>query len=342
MSSEQDPPNDTPEPMRASPLAVLADKDSLRALFHLFVGKPDSSIKILPRAVQITPASIADLHDSISEKLKTHHIEGLIASVDLSFEDRTTIQFGGWTEFAAFRWTTPRATREVRLKWQFLLAVQGYEMPQQHALTVKLCADRRPIEVLQAMLSKHPADVDEAVVNFAPTTARVDFISHSLALELLTVVENWNAGLRRPEARSDLMSKLDEKKELVAATIDYSTPVMVALASIGLLRFIYLEELDTATALTVSQATGMMQWLMLSFIAIYLSNKVSNFLAKRAYAALDKYGMFAMFKMTNGDQLRADKLERANKKQLRTFIASAAGSLVLNVAAGIFVAIYWQ
>jgi hypothetical protein len=243
-------------------LAVPADKDSLRALFHLFVGKPDSTVKVLPRAVQITPACIADLHEQVREKLRNHHIEALVASADLSFEDKTTIQFGGWTEFEAFRWTTPKTTREVRLKWQFLLSVQGYEMPQQHALTVKLCADARPLEVLQAMLSKHPADEDESVVNFAPTTARVDFISNSLANELLAVVENWNSGLKRPQARSDLMSKLDNKKELIAALIDYSTPVLVALASIGLLRYLFLGQQTPNQALSLATATGMMQWLM--------------------------------------------------------------------------------
>ena len=322
-------------------LAVPADKDSLRALFHLFVGKPDCTVKILPRAVQITPACIADLHEQVREKLKNHHIEALVASADLSFEDRTTIQFGGWAEFEAFRWTSPKTTREVRLKWQFLLSVQGYEMPQQHALTVKLCADARPLEVLQAMLSKHPADEDESVVNFAPTTARVDFISNSLATELLAVVENWNSGLRRPEARSDLMSKLDEKKEMIGALIDYSTPLLVALASIGFLRFLFLGQQSSNQALSLAAATGMMQWLMLSLVAIYLSNKVSNFLAKRAYGALDKYGMFAMFKLTNGDQIHIEKLERANTKQVRKFVASVLGSFSLNVAAGVFTAVYW-
>jgi len=214
-------------------------------------------------------------------------------------------------------------------------------MPQQHALTVKLCADARPLEVLQAMLSKHPADEDESVINFAPTIARVDFISNSLALELLTVVENWNAGLRRPETRSDLMSKLDDKKELIAGVIDYSTPVFVALASIGLLRYLFLSQYSPDQPLTISLAAGMMQWLMLSLIAIYLSNKLSNFLAKRAYGALDKYGMFAMFKMTNGDQIRAEKLDRANKKQVRKFAISTSLSFLINVAAGLLVAVYW-
>jgi hypothetical protein len=293
-------------------LTVPAGKDSLRALFHILVGKPDSTIKILPRAVQISPACISDLHEQVKEKLRNHHIEALVASVDLSFEDKTTIQFGGWAEFEAFRWTTPKTTREVRIKWQFLLSVQGYEMPQQHALTVKLCADARPLEVLQAMLSKHPADEDESLVNFAPTTARVDFISNSLANELLAVVENWNSGLKRPEARSDLMSKLDNRKEVIAALIDYSTPVLVALASIGLLRYLFLGQQTPNQALSVAAATGMMQWLMLSLVAIYLSNKISTFLAKRAYSALNKYGMFAMFKLTNGDQIHIQKLEKAN------------------------------
>ena len=81
MTPEQpQPPTNGAQITRA--LAIPADKDSLRALFHLFVGKPDSTIKVLPRAVQITPACIADLYEQVKEKLRNHHIEALVGSGD--------------------------------------------------------------------------------------------------------------------------------------------------------------------------------------------------------------------------------------------------------------------
>lgn len=283
------------------------DKDSLRSLFHLLVGKPDSTQKVFTRAVHVSPVALHDLNDRIQEKLRTHHLDGMVASVELSFEDKTTIQFGGWAEFANFRWTTPKITREVRMRWQFLLAVQGYELPQQHALTVKLCADAKPIEVLQAMLSKHPAEDDGSSVSFAPTVCRVDFISHTVGQELISVVEDWNSGLERPESRSGIFIKLDRYKDRIASFIDYSTPVLFALATVGVLRAMHPTSVYQHP-MTVGVAVGLMTWLVCSLIAIYLSEKVSARIAKAAYQAIDKYGMYAMFRLTNGDENRRQKV----------------------------------
>lgn len=321
-------------------LVAQGDKDTLRSLFHLFVGKPDSTQKIFTRAVHVSPQALMDLNERVLDKLKTHHIDGMVASAYLSFEDKTAIDFGGWAEFANFRWSSPKTTKEVRLSWQFLLSVQGYEMPQQHALTVKLCADAKPFELLQAMLSKHPADEDNSLINFAPTVCRVDFISHSIGQELITVVEDWNQGLPEPETKSDLFSNLENHKKLIAKVIDYSTPVLFALASLGVLRKIY-PSAQANDPMTVGVAVGVMTWLISSLIAIYLSEKLSKYLAGSAHQALDNYGMHSMFRLTNGDENRNIKIRSANKKQIRSFLISTVFSFSLNVGAGIFTAIYW-
>lgn len=321
-------------------LVAQGDKDALRSLFHLFVGKSDSTQKIFTRAVYVTPQALFDLNERVQEKLRTHHLEGMVASAYLLFEDKTAIDFGGWAEFEAFRWTSPKTTKEVRLSWHFLLSVQGYEMPQQHALTVKLCADAKPFELLQAMLSKHPAEDDNSPINFAPTVCRVDFISHSIGQELITVVEDWNQGLPQPETESDLFNKLEDHKKLIAQVIDYSTPVLFAIASLGILRKIY-PPVQAGEPMTVGVAVGVMTWLIGSLIAIYLSEKTSKHLANSAHHALDKYGMHSMFRLTNGDENRNSKIKSANKKQIRSFVISTTLSFSLNVAAGIFTAIYW-
>ncbi len=268
-------------------MAVLADKDSLRAIFHLLVGKPDSTQKIFTRAVEVTPPALHDLHERISEKLATHHIEALVASADVSFEDKTTSQLGGWAEFEAFRWTTPKITREIRLKWQFLLSVQGYDLPQQHSITVKLCSEVRPIEVLQAMLSKHPADDEGSAISFAPTICRVDFISHSLGQELITVVEDWNQSLRQPDTRSSFVSQLDRYKDWIAGFIDYSTPILFAFACIAILKVQFTYTISSQP-LSTKTAVELMQWLILSLIAIYIADKISSWLSKTAYGAIEK------------------------------------------------------
>ena len=321
-------------------IVAHGDKDSLRSLFHLIVGKPDSTQKIFARKVYISPQALFDLNERVVEKLRTHHLNGMVASANMSFEDKTSIDFGGWAEFEAFRWTSPKTTKEVRLSWKFLLTVQDYELPQQHALTVKLCADAKPFELLQAMFSKHPSEDDSSPINFAPIVCRVDFISHSIGQELITVVEDWNEGLPQPETRSDFVSKLDDHKEMIAQIIDYSTPVIFAIASLMVLRKIY-PEAQANDPMTVGVAVGVMTWLIGSLIVIYISEKVSKYLAKSSHNALGMYGMHAMFRLTNGDEKRRIKIKSLNTKKGRSVFISILLSFSLNVAAGIFTVVYW-
>lgn len=330
-----DPANES----NSKQIVAQGDKDSLRSFFHLLVGKPDSTMKVLSRSVHVTPQSISDLHERVCEKLKTHHINGLVASADVSFEDKTTMEFGGWAEFESFRWTTSKQTREVRLRWHFLLDVQGYELPQQHALTVKLSGDARPIELLQAMLSKNPGeDVDE--FELAPTICRVDFISNSIGQELIAVVEEWNESLPKPESRSDFISKLDNHGDKIAAVVDYSTPVLFAIAALFVLINLYPASMH-GNQITVGVGVDLMRWLMCAFIAIYIGAKISHILARNAYHALDKYGHYCMFQMTNGDDNRRIEAEKINKKHFRKFVITSTASFLLNVTAGIVVAVFW-
>lgn len=231
---------------------------------------------MLPRAVHVNPQAVLDLSERIQEKLRTHHIDGMVASADVVFEDKTTIEFGGWAEFESFRWTTSKETKEIRLQWRFLLAVQGYELPQQHALTVKLSSESRPLEVLQAMLSKHPADGDEEI-KFAPTICRVDFISHSIGQELISVVEEWNKALPRPDVRTSIVSKLDDHSDKIAAFIDHSTPALFAIAGLVYLSSMYSAS-ESNAELTVGVAVCLMRWLMVTGIAVFVGSKISHVL----------------------------------------------------------------
>lgn len=325
----------------AGQLAPLVNKDDVRSLFHLFVGKPDTTQKIFDRPVRVIQTSLIDLNERVVEKLRTHHIEGLVASVDISFGDSTSIHFGGWKEFESFRWTTPKATKDIRIRWQFLLEVQGYEIPQQHALTVKLTSDGKPIEMLQAILSKHPDEVDPSTFSFAPIVCRVDFISHTLGQELIAVVDDWNKALPAPTTVNSFMSKLDRFKQQIAQLIDYSTPILIAFGSAGCLR-VYAQDYDNSMPIEFGQAVTLIQWLIFTLIAVYIFDKVSKLLARFCFAALDKYGRYSMFALTSGDEQEEARLSAKNNRQVHKFLFGIFVSFLLNVIAGVFVAKAWQ
>ncbi|RTR02992.1 hypothetical protein EKG36_11945 [Halomonas nitroreducens] len=319
-------------------LVAKADKDTVRSMFHLMVGKPDSNHQMFTRPVCIRPEDIYELNERVQEKLRAHHQESLVASAALVFDDKTTTEFGGWAEFESYNWSRSKVTKEVRLKWQFLLNVQGYELPQQHTLTVKLCASAKPLEVLQAMFSKNPEESDEAEVKFAPVFCRVDFINSVVSEELMAVVDKWNAALPVPESRSGFHDLLDRHKRKIAMLVDYSTPVIFPFASVAYLKSMF-DDKDYSASLTIGTSIEVMTWLVFSLMAFTVVVKISHLLARRAFSSIKEHGAYSVFQLTSGDRNRLDVIRRSNKKVFSKFVFSALVSLVFNVSAGIFVAL---
>src|SRR5690606_28353200 len=116
-----------------------------RSMFHLLVGKPDSTQQMFKRRVHVKISAIHDLHGQMVEKLRNHRVAALIATADVSFEDKTSLEFGTWAQFEQPRWASPKVTREVRLRWGFLITVHGYEAPQRDTVMVQLSPPLKPI-----------------------------------------------------------------------------------------------------------------------------------------------------------------------------------------------------
>lgn len=183
-------------------------RDGLRSIFHLMVAKPDSTQKQLRRKVIISPDAIEDLHQQVLEKLGNHRIESLVATVDVTYENNITSQFGTWVEFASHRWSGPERTKEMRIKWDFLVDVDGFEVPQRHTLSIKITSKLKPFHYMQAVFSKDPDDLENFELELCPVICRVDFVNHILSKELIALVDDWNEGLPQPDSEITWFHKI--------------------------------------------------------------------------------------------------------------------------------------
>jgi len=332
-----------PKPASASPRNKLSkeNQDQLKSIFHLLVGKPDSTQKIFSRPIRVTLQSLIDLDGRVHEKLSAHQLNGMVASVDVAFDENTTIEFGTLSDFESHRWTTGKTTREIRMRWQFLMAIKGYEIPQQHALTIKLCSDARPIEILQALLSKHPGEDERSIISSAPLVARVDFISATVGQELIAVVGDWSDGLQGPIRPNKVIELAVKRKKEIEAMICHATPVLLALSSIAYLHRLF-ESSSMPATLSISDGIKLMSWLMYTLIVLYVSQKMARSLAKTSMNSLQKIGVYSVFALTNGDSMRQQTLDRINKRLLIRFVASSVLSFIINVASGVFTAVLWK
>lgn len=327
--------------MKSNQVVAALNQSDLRSIFHLLVGKPDSTQQHFERRVIVNVQAICDLHERMKDKLVNHRIDGLIATVDVSFEDKTTIEFGTWVEFENFRWTGPKETSDVRLRWEFLVAVDGFEVPQRHAVTVKLSPRLKPFDVMRAVFSKDPSEIDSIEIEDVPIICRVDFVNHVLSKELLAIVDEWVKGLPQPSVADSWFSWFEKHEEFVTAALRYSAPVVAGVAAYMSLGYLFIDSLAGGQPISLDDSLTISRWALASILAVYLIDKGSNLIAHKAYESIQKYGSYKMFQLTNGDNAGSQKMQKRNNRQVRNFLINLSISLTINVIGGVIVLKGW-
>ena len=322
----------------AGEIVARIPREGLRSMFHLMVGKPDSTQQSFPRPIVVSPSSISDLNDRITEKLKNHHVVGMVVSVDVANSKNKVHQFGSWPEFLSHKWNMADETKEVVAKWDFVVFVPGFEFPQRHSVVVRVTDELKPVHLLRQVFSEDRDDDETIELKFYPIVCRVDFINHVLSKELLNIVSEWNQALAPPECEEGFLRRLQGKENIIKSVIRYSVPILVLAIAFALLRHLASPH-DPKSVITVGFLSKLMYWLLASISSLYASLEVARWLGWRAENAITRYGRFSVFRFTSGDQIREKNLQKRNRRRIREFLFSSGVALLLNVLAGFIV--YW-
>lgn len=315
-------------------LVARVPKEQLKSLFYLFSGKPDSRIKTFKDAIQITKPDVLELHDCISAKLATHHIDAVIATVKIGYEGSQLSEFGTWAEFAGHTFTEPEKVEEIVVKWDFLVNVREYANPQRHTVLFRVSREMKPSQLFHMLGAGNHDELDQVDVMSCPAFCRVDFINAQISKELINVVSDWYEGRKEPELIEPTLFKLKKNKNIVATVLDqwllFSWAMLVA-------SFFYWKsntQYSGAPPLGIS--------LIAVFLAIYSLRPVSRFsglLVNRVYKAISELeGSRVVFEFTSGDKKRIAQQKKDNAKQGRKFIAASSWNVILNVVATIIYA----
>ena len=325
------------QPVKRPPddaVVAAVPKEAFKAMFYLFAGKPDSKVKMMNRRVIITTEDLKDLNRKITDKLKLHHIDQSVSTAVVKFDKEESVEFGTWAELEGYDFKVPYITQEISLRWDFLIKLPSYAAAQRHTLTVRLASRPSPKDVFQIIFSQDPDDESEIETKLGLCMARVDFISHRLADELIDVVEEWNNSLRQPPSACDWFCKLEKFDNLIARTIHYSVPFLTTALSFVLLGVL----LPNSTAqITTNEIIICSRWLLVSLLVLYAIINLSRYLASSCYRALNEYGMFVPFQITRGDENRIQKIDKGNRKKMISFFVNSGVAIALNIAAGIIV-----
>ncbi|MFH1134600.1 MAG: hypothetical protein V1816_00790 [Pseudomonadota bacterium] len=310
------------------------DKESFKSMFYLFAGKPDSKVRLFNRRVLVYFDDLLLINQNIIEKLKLHQIDIAMSTAIIKFDKKESIEFGTWIELEEYDFKIPSVTQEITLRWDFLINVSNFQIPQRHTLTVRLTTKPSTKEFLQALFSSDSDDDFDFETKLGLCMVRVDFISHVLADELINVVEKWNNGLKQPDSACDWFCELEKIDKWIVRIIHYSTPSLVVFVACVLLGVLLPE---SNAQVTVSQLLVCIRWLLISFLCLYVTINFCRHLGMLCYEAINQYGIFAPFQLTRGDLNLTKKLDKNNKKKINAFLIHSGFSLFLNIIAGMIV-----
>jgi hypothetical protein len=306
-------------------------KEQLKSLFYLFTAKPDSRIKVFHQPVFVDVNDVVELNDCITRKLQTHNIDSQVTTITASYKGAEVTEFGTWMEFKNHHWQEAECIEEIVIKWDFMVAINAYEVSQRHTLLVRISSEMKPGKFLQMMATGNSDDFENIDILTAPGFCRVDFINAQISKELINQVSDWFKGRKMPRLIPGGYSWFKKQRQNIARFTHHTFPLMFCLLWIVAFHWF---DVNKANGDISMQNTAV--WL---FLGMYLFGPVAdvgNTLASRIFTALEHIGSSkVVFEFTSGDKKANSELLDRNVVQGRKFIKEVLLSLMLNIIAGL-------
>jgi hypothetical protein len=319
--------------------AHLPSKEALKSMFALLVGNPDSIAKFFHKPMIIARDDIDKLDEAICTKLGIHQIEGSKTTFDLTLSDNTVLQFERWKD-GNLNLALPQHVTAVRIRWDFMVRLPRYELPQRHVLTVRMGSDLNVARIMQAAFSRDPADVDSYELANFPLYCRVDFINQLLSQELINAVDSWQQGTREATAILPRMFTKRWVRRVQALFFQYTLPLWVAILAVMIL-FQHFKPAQLAQPLLVEDFRYALGWIFGAFVITVGAFMMSKSLAAYVQSIVKANTPKTRFELTSGD---TNKHVKEQSRSIRTIIKVAAGfvgALLCNLLAAYIFAKLW-
>jgi len=298
-------------------LVASISKDEFKSWFYLLSGKPDSTVKFFSDPIIVAPSDIEDLNNIVQDKLGTHHVEGCVTAVTINYSNNTVKEFSTWAEFQTHKWKRPETTETIFVKWDFMVDMPSFEIPQRHTMTLRIANEIKPDHLLNAMFGGGQAlnNWENLENDMSPVYCRVDFINQSLGQELINLANEWYQGKRKIKHIGRFMQSVTKRRRIFSQSIHYSIPFLTGTLTCALM--FYRCEIGNCTdPLTVSASKWLFLWLFISFFSVIIAERIGQKVASSVFKNLSGYGNCHYFNFTNGDKNKQDEKQSENKKKL--------------------------
>jgi len=311
-------------------------KVDMKSIFCVLLGKPDSSLKTFHEKIIVSKQDIEDLNYKVQQKLENHNTIESLPSVVIAYEKGKIIEYGIWDTFKNESFNIPEVIESIAIKWDFLVKIPNYNVPQRHVMVVKISPSPSPIQFLRTIFSENADNADKFEQEAAPCCVRVDFISHILADELIKIVGDWNRNLEKPEHLHKIKKFFRSKRFHIARFIHYSFPCFGAVLGLLLINK-YFHSLLPEKMINILDVTYIINYLSVTVLVSFVLLRLGYNIASKAFSSLEKLDENHFFNITNGDKKRAEEIKFKNNnsltKSISMFVITFLYDLFMSAAA---------
>jgi len=312
-------------------MTAKVSKDHLRSMFYLFSGKPDSKIKVFDDPIHLKPRDIIELNERVVRKLETHHVDASITTAKVCYTENEISEFGTWSEFESHHWQDNECVEEIVIKWDFMLDIPNYQMPQRHTLLFRISSEMKPGKLLQMLSSGNSDEFDQVDLFASSAFCRVDFINSQISKELINVVSDWYHSRPAPSLVSPGYLWCKKQKQLISEILDHWLMMSSTFLLASIAYLIAVKHFSKNVPVHIACIS-----LFVAFSLLRPSASIARKLASKLYGKLqDLDGTKVLFEFTSGDVKRLSEIERKNRKRGKDFLWGAIWNIILNIVAAV-------
>lgn len=312
---------------------------NFQSVFYQMNSKPENMTKIFTQNVKIRIEDIKKLNRNIADKFSHYSNAGFRIDIQLQYYNHKRLYFDSWQKFEQYQWYDDEPLLNMAIKWEMMVVLPNFEIPQKHTLTVKMSDQVTPEEIVKMVFSGEMEDIADFDKNFFPVYASVDYVDFMICEEIISIVEKWVRGLPKySQNTSKFIRKIKEKPRLFADIIRYISDIVLMCCTIYIVNsYFSMETVKTLGQLEIIQLKKIMIYAMIYLMVISIIRKIIVFLKNSITEAFRTYGKEHVFCITEGDKKAIEHYENKNAKKKLAIVGNLILTIVINIACGIFV-----
>lgn len=294
----------------------------------LLNGKSESISRVYDKEIIVDLEQLNILNSMMESKFQLHDITVNVTTVNVFFTNKSSKNFKSWDDFKNFDYSTQNSSvRSIVIEWDFMVKI-NYAIPQRHTVTVKISSFLNPSDMFKILLSGGLDERDDMEIQAATMYGKVNFVNHTLAEELLNVIDEWNNLCETAiSKRSNFTKYISERSTACANISELSIIVLWAILTATVLKILISKNILVLSAETIL-------YLIIALIPLSsVFRGTAREFGKKVYSKLQLVTQSHVFNLTRGDKKEYEKIkEKSNyTKELIAFIANIVISIVISI-----------